>query len=348
MSGPAQQVADAPVGIRPPGSSGPRRRWSRRRQVVAAAGLLAAVLVVVSVVVAVTRSSAPPAGSQVSSGYAATCLAVGVAVNPPGTQAAPATAAFQKAQKALGPVTIRRSFDSSLPASFAQSAAAGDAKAGLHSFVSWKPPGGDFRGATQGKYDRQIGAWAKSVPRTGVFATAWHEPENDMTAAQFVAFQRHVYGVVKAANSTIHWGPVYMAYWWDPGQPKHYVGDPGAWWPGDGYADFAAIDWYGATPEPMSTSPSFLNWYRAMLPHHVPLLITEYGQYVLAPGQQPQPALEQARADAIRQDAAWVADHPALRMWVYWQGVGPRGDWRMHDKASEQAWRSVAGSGCPA
>ena len=73
-----------------------------------------------------------------------------------------------------------------------------------------------------------------------MYATAFHEPENDLTAAEFVAFQRHVYTVVKAANPTILWGPVYMAYWWDPSKPDHYVGNPAAWWPGDRYADFVA------------------------------------------------------------------------------------------------------------
>jgi hypothetical protein len=26
--------------------------------------------------------------------------------------------------------------------------------------------------------------------------------------------------------------------------------------------------------------------------------------------------------------------------------VGAQGDWRLHDKASQRAWREVAGSGC--
>jgi hypothetical protein len=281
-------------------------------------------------------------------GYAVRCLAVGAAVNAPGKKDGPKLSLFHEADQELGPLTIRRSFDSSLPASFDRSGAAGDLAAGVHSFVSWKPPGGDFRGAAAGRYDREITAWAESVPRTGVYATSFHEPENDMTAEEFVALQRHLYQVVKAVNPTIHWGPVYMAYWWDPSEPGHWVGDPQAWWPGNDYADFVGLDWYGPDPEPMTRTERFRTWYETMEPTGLPLFITEYGQYVVDVGQQPDGRLERARARAIRQDAAWIADHPRIRMWMYGQAVGAQGDWRMHDRASQKAWREVAATGCPA
>lgn len=111
---------------------------------------------------------------------------------------------------------VRRSFNSTLPSSFAASSAKDDAKYGYKSFVSWKPPGGDVAGTTADRYDAAVAAWARSVPRTGIYATSYHEPENDMTAAQFVAMHRHLYTVVKAANPTIQWGPTYMSYWWQP------------------------------------------------------------------------------------------------------------------------------------
>jgi hypothetical protein len=281
-----------------------------------------------------------------SDGFAVTCLAVGAAVNSPGHLEDPKDELFRQADQALGPLTVRRSFDSGLPASFAESAAGADGTNGVRSFVSWKPPGLDFRGATEGKYDRQITAWAESVPRTGVFATSFHEPENDMTAGEFVAYQRHVYPLVKAANPTIHWGPVYMAYWWDPAQPSHWVGDPKAWWPGKRYADFAGLDFYAPRPEPMTRTASFRTWYKAMLPTGAPLFITEYGQYAHPIDATPDPAMERARAQAIQKDAAWIAKHPRIRMWLYWQAVGAAGDWRIEDPASQRAWQAVASSGC--
>jgi hypothetical protein len=177
-------------------------------------------------------TAAPPGQAPSSQDFAVDCLAVGAAVNAPGQIEDRGLALFRDADQTLGPLTVRRSFDTSLPRSFDQSAGAGDAGVGVHSFVSWKPPRFDVRGVVAGKYDAEITAWAKSVPRTGVFATSFHEPENNMSAADFVAYQRHVYPVVKAANPTIQWGPVYMAYWWDRSQPSHFVGNPQAWFPG--------------------------------------------------------------------------------------------------------------------
>lgn len=276
--------------------------------------------------------------------YAIECLAIGAHVDDVAT--GNGTRAFVDAEERLGPLTIRRSFDVVLPSSFDSSSAADDPAAGVRSFVSWKLPGGDHAGAARGEYDDQVAAWARSVPRSGVYATAYHEPENDMTADQFVAMQRRLYTVVKAANPTIRWGPVYMAYWWDPAEPDHYVGRPDDWWPGNEYADFAGLDWYGADPRPMVTSANFLHWYETMLPTGVPLLITEYGQYAVRPGERPDPDLLEARRAAIQADARWIGDHPRIRMWLYWDDSGDRGDWRLTDAASQRVWRDVARSGC--
>jgi hypothetical protein len=216
----------------------------------------------------------------------------------------------------------------------------------VHSFVSWKPPGHDYRAVAEGKFDEQVRAWARSVPRTGVFATAFHEPENNMTGPEFVALQRHLYRVVKAANPTIRWGPVYMAYWWDPEQPDHWIGDPEEWWPGEEFADFVAVDWYAVDPTPMTESRSFATWYRFAEPTGLPLFIAEYGQYMRRPGEGSDPAKARARAEAIRQDARWIRDHPRISMWIYWQGTDRNGDWRLHDEESRRAWREVAAAGC--
>lgn len=325
----------------PPGGRG-RRFWL----IVIAVGVVVLLAALGGAYAVLKKPASPPPRSSaqptINSSYAVRCLAVGAAV--PGR---PQTVArFRATAELVGPLTIRRSFEPSLPVSFAKSTAGGDPAAGLHSIVSWRPPNGDFLGAAQGKYDRQITAWARSVPKTGVFATADHEPESDLPAAAFVALQRHLYKVVKAANPTIRWGPIYTAYWWDPTQPGHYVGDPKAWWPGKKYADWVGLDWYAPEPRPMTTSPSFLTWYRMFAPKGLPLLIPEYGQYLVPNGQQPVAAKQQERARAIRQDAAWIAEHPQIKAWLYWMGSDPRGSWSLTDPASQQAWRSVAATGC--
>lgn len=251
---------------------------------------------------------------------------------------------FKQANAVTGPLRIRRSFDSSLPGSFQTSAARDDAASGLTSFVSWKPPFGDYVGAAAGKYDAAVSTWARSVPNTGVYATTFHEPENDMTGAQFVALHRHLYGVVKAANPTIKWGVVYMAYWWEAGT-NHYIGDRDAWWPGAQYADYTAIDTYHPTPEPLSQDPAFRGWYDYMLDKGRPMYITEYGQYVVKPGTSPDPTMLARRASVIAQDAAWIAAQGKITMWLYWDGLGAQGNWRLDDAGSQQAWRNVASQG---
>jgi hypothetical protein len=331
--GARQPVEPAPSAPAPPAG---RRRPLRR------IGVLGVVALLLAVAGAVAVGRWWP-----QEDYAVSCLAVGAQVLDPDHPADPTgTAAFLGARDQLGPLTIRRSFDPALPEHFDHSAATDDPAAGLRSFVSWKPPNRDYRGAARGRYDDRVTAWARSVPRTGVYATAFHEPENDMTAEQFVALQRHLYAVVKAANPTIRWGPIYMAYWWDPAQPSHYVGDPAAWWPGDDAADFAGLDWYGPDPEPMTTSPEFEHWYQTMSATGKPLLITEYGQYARKPWDRPDPVKQRERAAAIRADAAWIGRHPEFRMWMYWNGTGNQGDWRLTDRASQQAWRAVARAGC--
>ena len=251
---------------------------------------------------------------------------------------------FNDSNADVGPLTYRRSFDSTLPTSFQTSAAAQDAANGYHSFVSWKPPNGDYVGAANGVYDAQVTAWARSVPTNGVYATAFHEPENDMTGPQFVAMQRHLYTVVKAANPSIHWGPVYMAYWWDDGT-SHYVGDKDAWWPGNAYADFTAVDVYSNDAKALENHSEFRGWYDYMLGTGKQMIIAEYGQYVVKPGQTADPGKLADRAATIRQDAQWLTEQGTISMWLYWDAMGEKGDWRLSDPESQEAWRQVAESG---
>lgn len=96
----------------------------------------------------------------------------------------------------------------------------------------------------------------------------------------------------------------------------------------------------------MTSSPSFLHWYDVMLDTGEPMVIPEYGQYVLPAGERPDPDLQRARAEAIRADARWIADHPRVRIWLYWQDTGHQGDWAMTDELSQQAWSAAARTGC--
>lgn len=287
--------------------------------------------------------SPPPTGSSSGSGLWVGGEASTAETAQP-TRIRADVSVFNRDNKLIGPLRYRRSFDQLLPATFEQSAAAGDATNGYRSFVSWKPPGRDFVGAAAGKYDAAITSWARSVPRTGVYATCWHEPEDAMTGPQFVAMQRHLYRVVKKANPTIQWGPVYTAYWWQAGT-NHYVGNRDAWWPGNDAADFTAVDTYTATPVQLKQDPKFMGWYSFMATKRTPLLITEYGRYVVKAGQPADPVMQAKRAAVIRADAQWIKKQGGFRMWLIWNGLGPKGDWRLTDPASQRAFREVAAAG---
>jgi len=135
-----------------------------------------------------------------------------------------------------------------------------------------------------------------------------------------------------------------MAYWWDDGT-NHYIGDKDAWWPGNAYADFTAVDVYTNDARPLENHPEFRGWYDYMLGTGKPMLISEYGQYVVKPGEQPDAAKQAHRADVIRQDAQWLAEEGTISMWLYWDAMGSKGDWRLNDPLSQQAWREVSESG---
>lgn len=257
-------------------------------------------------------------------------------------------ATFDAANGTLGPLRFRRCFDSSLPASFQQSCARDDWSHGYRSFVSWKPPGLDHAGTAAGKYDAQIRAWAISVPTTiGLYATVWHEPENDgMTGAEYVAMYQHVYTVVKAANPSITFGPVYMAYWWQEGTDHYAAGGPNAWWVWDRYSDFAAVDTYAPNPTLLKDNAGFQGWLRFMNTKapDKPLVMAEYGQCVQSSVNLCTAAEQAARARIIPVDEAYLRSM-RFTMWLLWQGTGPQGDWRLTDAGSQAAWRSVAANG---
>jgi len=152
--------------------------------------------------------------------------------------------------------------------------------------------------------------------------------------------------VVKAANPSITFGPVYTSYWWQEGS-KHYApGGPNAWWVWDRYSDFAAVDTYATNPVALRYDPQFQGWLKfvnAKAPNK-PLVVAEYGQYAVPAGAQPDPAKQASRARIIPLDETYLRSM-RFTMWLYWHSTGPQGDWSMTDPGSQAAWRNVASRG---
>lgn len=215
-------------------------------------------------------------------------------------------------------LTVRRSFVPGIVPDVSRTQAAGDQAAGITTFLSvkpsWKKVGSD---------DDAIASLARSLP-AGSYLTAWHEPENDMSASAYVAMFRNFYQVAKAANPSIYVGNVYMSYQWGPG---HNVSDPDAWWVGSDYTDFLGTDTYMDTwqrdrngnPVPVQDAPDHQRWHAWASTKGKPLLVPELGV-----GQGFSDA---QRAEYLRSSLAWMQAN-GYRMVLLWNGAGtpPNGE----------------------
>lgn len=112
--------------------------------------------------------------------------------------------AFNDINTAVGEVIARRTYNTTLPASWAASTAASDVAAGRISYWSWKPNVSTFPTDTNAK--NAFGAFLDSIP-VGHQAVimAWHEPENeiangDFTLEQWGAVQDTMMLIVKGKN----------------------------------------------------------------------------------------------------------------------------------------------------
>ncbi|MGZ4666302.1 MAG: hypothetical protein ACXV5Q_15050 [Frankiaceae bacterium] len=234
------------------------------------------------------------------------------------TTAGSTTRSFVNLRAAMPGLRVRRAFYPGMPAAIANTEAAGDRAAGVVTFLSVKP---SFRSV--GCDNARIASLVKSMP-AGSYLTAWHEPENDMSAGQYTAMFRNFYRVAKAANPGIYIGNVYMTYQWGAGRR---VTNPDAWWVGAGATDFLATDTYmdpwqadaHHNPKPLSQDPDHLRWHNWAKTKGKPLLLTESGVG--------QGFTDAQRAGYYRANEAWLRAN-GYRMVLTWNGAGtpPNGE----------------------
>lgn len=270
---------------------------------------------------------------------------IGADVNVPGGTPADNTLPnFLAANKLFdGKLTYRRIFPALGSAGVALSVRA-NWDSGVRTIGSFAAPGGDYAGLASGKYDAQVATWARSISDVpDVWWTAIHEPEPKLPAEQFQAIHARLYPIVKTENPDITWGPFYMSYWWLPSRLAS-IGGASAWLIPDEFCDVRTADQYAVQPGPLETDPEFRGWYDA-IPTTKPLALTEYGVYVVPPGQQPDPAKLARRAEVIAQDMAWLTDTGRFALISYWHGKGSKGDWSLQDSGSQTAYRTAAAQG---
>jgi hypothetical protein len=275
-------------------------------------------------------------GRPLLAGAATTSSGLWVGAFVPGS-----TSDFAAASSTIGPLRVRRSFNSlgDFPATFAQSAAASDPGTTL-SFLSTKAPVAEV---IAGDWDDRIRALALSWPASHLpgWWTMWHEPENDMSASDFVAMFRRFYSVAKEANSALRIGYVAMAYQWLPTSTTTTT--PDAWYPGDAYTDFLGVDVYNVAnpalhPErwaTLATQKDFQRWYAWAAGKNKWLHVVEYGC-------KSDPADASHRAATLQAGQEWLTSTGKFRMYLYWDGSGSDGDWALTDQPSIDAWKSIA------
>jgi hypothetical protein len=155
---------------------------------------------------------------------------------------------FAALDAAAGPFTCRRSYDTVLPATFADSVAGIDVGQRA-SIWSCKP---DLAQLAAGLLDTQIRSFVASIPPSHVaFLTAWHEPDAKIRKGQFTlsdylpAFVRWCQ-VVKQAAADLGRPYVYTAQimtTWSGQHPQTGTTFEDLW-PGDGLVDVYAVDGY--------------------------------------------------------------------------------------------------------
>lgn len=159
---------------------------------------------------------------------------------------------FDALDTAAGPFTCRRSYDSALPATFADSVAGIDVGRRA-SICSCKPP---LDQLASGALDGAIRAFVASIPVTHVcWLTAWHEPDHKIRSSDFPDFTLAAYlpafrrwcQVVKDAAKEFGRPHVYttqIVEAWS-GQTPQSGSTLAEMWPGNGTDGLPLVDCYG-------------------------------------------------------------------------------------------------------
>jgi hypothetical protein len=179
---------------------------------------------------------------------------------------------------------------------------------GMIPVMTFKP---SLSSVATGKWDAVLlaaGAWALKP----IYIYPWHEPENDMNAADFTKMFNRVYKHL--SSGTVKVGYASMAYQWRPGSPT--TATPALWRPAR--VDFWASDVYSGKSFPdtatLATHAGFQRWWH-LCAEGAPFIITERGFH----------STGQARADVIHAEDRWLQSQP-VRGYLYWSTPGTEND----------------------
>lgn len=204
---------------------------------------------------------------------------------------------FKRLEAITGPLQARRSYDSGdIPDSFTTSAASIDPLLKVASCWSCKPVMHDLG---SGALDDRWTAFVTSVPaKHRLWATTWHEPEDDIAAGHY-SLADWTAGIIRAANLTksfgrgrVHFGVCLMDWTFNPKSgrnPEDYRAACEA-------VDFVAVDAYGqsldaftAWAATLENKPRLAVWECSTFtndPQNLAAYITATGTYCNSHGYQ--------------------------------------------------------------
>jgi hypothetical protein len=179
--------------------------------------------------------------------------------------------------------------------------------------VSFKP---DLKSVMSGDWDTHLqglAGWLRTVGGP-TYLIPWHEPENDMTAAQFVSMFNHVYVVMKDEFPQLTLMHAAMAYQY---RPNGKASNAAQWLT---KADVNTCDVYRGKSSPLGQilpeHAGFKQWHAVFGKRSWG--ITESGFHA-TPTSLDECKL---RAATIRREADWLATQPSCIMYIYWNTSG--------------------------
>lgn len=237
---------------------------------------------------------------------------------------------FATMNNLIGPLTITRAFEQTLPSSWESVSAPGAVE-----FVSYKNSG-SFANMTS--YFNSLPANSRVI--------YYHEPEGptDWPSGQdFVNAYVAEYDKAKSIRPEIPFGMCAGGFQYR----NSNNGVDGSYIPPANKVDFYAMDTYRdninsfGQIQPIENMPEFQTWYSFVKSSGKDLYITEYGRGLV--GEDELPGTEQLRAQTMAIDYTYLKAE-GFKGWIYWYGnYGPDGrSWAFTDQGSIDAWSAIA------
>jgi hypothetical protein len=239
---------------------------------------------------------------------------------------------FLAASALIGPLHAWRVFDGAkMPSSWAEHPGSLTPR-GVVSYPSIKPDAI----ADDAERLAALRGFAVGIP-AGTRVIVHHEPENDMSGAEFTALFTEAYRALKGVNPSIEVGIANLGFQWQEGMAS--TADPSQWSPAAEVADFIGVDDYALKPHKvydtlLADKPDFQRWYAWASTFGKPLEVLEFGRMA-------DPNDTSVRPRVLLDSETWLRQHH-FRGFLYWQNTGAAGDWRLDDPGSIEAWRSIA------